>query len=51
LNLKPLAGHLKYQKTRNVAQFPVDFSEILPYNGLGPGPGEVGQGGWKAFHL
>jgi len=25
-----------------------NFSEILPSNGLGPGPGEVGQGGLKA---
>jgi len=25
-----------------------NFSKILPSNGLGPGPGEVGQGGLKA---
>jgi len=29
----------------------INFSEILPSNGLGPGPGEVGQGGLKVFHL
>jgi len=28
-----------------------NFSEILPSNGLGPGPGEVGQGGLKVLHL
>jgi len=28
-----------------------NFREILPSNGLGPGPGEVGQGGLKALHL
>jgi len=27
------------------------LSQILPYNGLGPGPGEVGQGGLKVLHL
>jgi len=27
------------------------FSEILPSGSLGPGPGEVGQGGLKALHL
>jgi len=26
-----------------------NFSEILPSNGLGPGPGEVGQGGLKVL--
>jgi len=28
-----------------------NFSEILPSNSLGPGPGEVGQGGQKVLHL
>jgi len=28
-----------------------NFSEILPSNGLGLGPGEVGQGCPKVFHL
>jgi len=28
-----------------------NFSEILPYSGLGPGPGEAGQGGLKVLHL
>jgi len=28
-----------------------NFSEILPSNGLGSGPGEVGQGGQKVLHL
>jgi len=28
-----------------------NFSEILPPNGWRPGPGKVGQGGLKAFHL
>jgi len=28
-----------------------NFSEILPSTGLGPGPGEVGQGGLKVLHL
>jgi len=28
-----------------------NFNEILPSNGLGPGPGEVGQGGLIVFHL
>ena len=28
-----------------------NFSEILPSNGLDPGPGEVGQGGLKVLHL
>jgi len=27
------------------------LSEILPSNGLRPGPGEVGQGGLILFHL
>jgi len=27
------------------------YSEILASNGLGPGPGEVGQGGKKVIHL
>ena len=27
------------------------FSKILPSNGLGPGPGKVGQGGLKVLHL
>jgi len=27
------------------------LSEILPSNGLSPGPGEVGQGGLKVLHL
>jgi len=28
-----------------------NFSEILPSNGFGLGPGEVGQGGLKALYL
>jgi len=28
-----------------------NFSEILPSNDLGPGPGEVGQGILKVLHL
>jgi len=28
-----------------------NFSEILPPNSLGPGPGKVGQGGLEVFHL
>ena len=28
-----------------------NFSEILPPNGWRPGPGKVGQGGLKVFHL
>ena len=28
-----------------------NFSKILPSNSLGPGPGEVGQGGLKALYL
>jgi len=28
-----------------------NFSEIQPSNALRPGPGEVGQGGLKVFHL
>jgi len=28
-----------------------NFSKILPSNGLGPGPGEVGQGGLKVLHV
>jgi len=28
-----------------------NFSEILPSNGWRPGPGKVGQGGLKVFHL
>jgi len=28
-----------------------NFSEILPSKGLGPRPGEVGQGGLKVFNL
>jgi len=28
-----------------------NFSEILPSNGLGSGPGKVGQGGLKVLHL
>jgi len=28
-----------------------NFSEILPSNGLNPGPGEMGQGGLKVFYL
>jgi len=28
-----------------------NFSKILPSNALGLGPGEVGQGGLKVFHL
>jgi len=31
--------------------FSKNFGEVLPSNGLGPGPGEVGQGGLKALHL
>jgi len=27
------------------------LNEILPSNGLGPGPGEVGQVGLKTLHL
>jgi len=27
------------------------FSKILSSNSLGPGPGEVGQGSLKVFHL
>ena len=28
-----------------------NFSKTLPSNGLGPGPGKVGQGGLKVLHL
>jgi len=28
-----------------------NFSEILPHNGLRPGPDKVGQGGLKVLHL
>jgi len=28
-----------------------NFSEMLPSNDLGSGPGEVGQGGLKVLHL
>jgi len=28
-----------------------NFSEILPLNGWRPGPGKVGQGGQKVYHL
>jgi len=28
-----------------------NFSEILPSNSLSPGPGKVGRGGLKVFHL
>jgi len=31
--------------------FQKNLSEILPSNGLSPGPGEVGQGGLKVLHL
>jgi len=31
--------------------FNKNFSKVLPSNGLGPGPGEMGQCGLKVFHL
>ena len=45
------AGHPKYQKTDCSLVSCKNFSKILPSNGLGPGTGEVGQGGLKFLHL
>jgi len=47
-----LAGHAKYLKDSDCSLVSnKNFSEILPSNGLGPGPGEVGQGGPKVLPL
>jgi len=46
------AGEL-FKPTNDSASLQVynDFSEILPSNGLGLGPGEVDQGGLKVLYL
>ena len=47
-----LAGHAKYLKDSDCSLVSnKNFSEILPSNGLGPGPGEVSQVGLKVLHL
>ena len=45
------AGHQKYQHSDCSLLSNKNFIEILPSNGLSPGPGEVGQGGLQVFHL
>ena len=41
---------IKVSKDSDCRLVSKNFSEILPSNGLSPGPGEVGQGGLKVLY-
>jgi len=46
------AGHAKYQNTWDCSLVSNEnLDEILTFNGLGPGPGDVGQGSLEVLHL
>jgi len=46
------AGYPKYQNTWDCSLvFNKNLDKILTSNGLGPGPGEVGQGSLKVLHI
>jgi len=51
LNLKPQQVIQSIKRLGFEPSLQKKFSETLPSNSLGSGPGEVGQGGLKVLHL